>query len=83
MLTYTKVPISKGPPYYMVMAGSNHIGTIDQCEDGFCHFYPLPKGGFWESAILKDIAHKLDALNEAWSQRLNEEFDKLKGQPKL
>ena len=76
MLTYTKNEPHKQPAHYAVFHEKKYLGVLYQEVDGFYYFLPEPRGGFWASWILKDIAFKLEALNEAWSQRLEVELAK-------
>lgn len=65
--------------YDCIYPNSVKLGEMMMEVDGYYYFWPdLSRGGFWPSHILHDIARKLDALNEAWDQRLNEELAKLK-----
>jgi hypothetical protein len=77
VVTYTKNEPHNQPAYYGCFFGSSLIGTIDQEVDGYYYFYPALRGGFWASHLLHDVAHKLDALNEAWNQRIEQELNKL------
>lgn len=83
MIHYTKnEPIGQPAYYTCVFADSKvMLGTIEMEVDGFYYFYPKPIGGFWAAHTLKDIANKLDALNEAWTQRILAEGVKLSGKP--
>ncbi len=76
MLTYTKNESHKQPAYYAVFSGPFCLGDLYQEVDGFYYFEPKGKTGCWPSWILKDIAFKLEALNEAWSQKLEIELSR-------
>lgn len=63
-----------GENTYKCMVGTAAIGYIGQEVDGFYYFFPNYKpGSFWPSHYLKEIYLKLEALNEAWTQRLAKE----------
>ena len=48
---------------------STHIGDILIVEDGYYEFWPeLNRGGYWPSWVLRDIADKVDMLNEPWDK---------------
>lgn len=77
MLIYTKNEPHGRPAYYAVLTDQKvHIGDLDQELDGYYYFTPINRGGFWAGWILKDIAFKLEALNEAWNQRVAIELSK-------
>lgn len=75
-VTYIKVSTKPGQPsiYSCLAPNGVLLGSFEQEVDGFYYFFPVLRGGFWEAYILHDIARKLDALNEAWSQKLDEYF---------
>lgn len=77
MITYTKNEPVGQPAYYACFYGDTMLGTLEMCCDGFYYFEPVKKGGFWESALLKDLAFKLEALNESWKKRIDEELAKI------
>jgi hypothetical protein len=72
MVTYTKNEPHGKPAYYTcLIENGGFIGVIDQEADGFYRFHPVYTGSGWDGAILKDLAKKLEALNEAWNLKLN------------
>lgn len=69
MITFNK----GGENSFKCMAETLAVGYIHQEVDGFYYFYPTYRpGAFWDSSTLKSITMKLEALNEAWSQKLKE-----------
>ncbi len=74
MIHYTKNEPHKRPSYYACTHEGYLIGNIEQMADGFYYFIPAGVG-HWRSDHLKDVANKLDALNESWNQRLTKEIE--------
>ncbi len=72
MIEYHPNTPKEGQPitYACIYENGNVIGHLEQEVDGYYYFWPIYKGGFWASETMADIAHKLDALNEAWDQKL-------------
>lgn len=77
MLTYTKNEPINHTAYYAVLHEKKYLGLLEQEVDGFYYFTPdRTNAGFWPSWILKDIAFKLEAINEAWNQTLDRELSR-------
>lgn len=77
MLRYTENKPAGQPAYYTAWCGQFCAGTLDQAEDGFYYFNPNPafgSSGFIASWILLDLGRKLEALNEAWNQKIEKEL---------
>lgn len=53
-----------------------YLGEILMKEDGFYDFYPELKGGYWDSALLHEIANLLDKMNAPWEEEINRYFEK-------
>lgn len=73
MIHYTKNEPHAQPPYYTVMVGKVCAGTLEQEVDGY--YYLIPKfdnSGAIASWILKDLYMKIEALNQAWDQKVGE-----------
>jgi hypothetical protein len=69
MITFNK----GGENTFKCMVGTQSIGYISQENDGFHYFFPTYRpGSYWDSSSMKAVTMKLEALNEAWSQKLNE-----------
>jgi hypothetical protein len=66
MISYTKDSIGG----FSCMYNGVRLGYIYQEVDGFYYLQPAVGGGFYSASILKDMAFKLDALNEAWKLHL-------------
>lgn len=46
-----------------------HLGDLLMGDDGYYEFWPeLNRAGYWPSWVLRDIANKVDALNEPWDK---------------
>lgn len=78
MIHYTKNEPVGEPAYYTCMIGRACIGTLGQEVDGYYYWIPrsIPEGGVIASWVLKDLYMKLEALNEAWDQKIGEELTK-------
>jgi hypothetical protein len=76
VLTYTKNEPHNQPAYYAIFSESVLLGTLEQEVDGFYYYFPTLRVGCYSAWILKDIAHKLEALNEAWNQRISVELSR-------
>lgn len=48
------------------------LGQLQPSDDGFYVFWPLIRGGFWDSSVLSEIAAKLDELNAPWQKVIDE-----------
>lgn len=69
MITFNK----GGENTFKCMVGTQSIGYIGQEVDGFYYFFPAYKpGSYWPALYLKEVYMKLEALNEAWTQKLKE-----------
>lgn len=49
-------------------------GEILMGDDGFYQFWPELRGGYWPSYAMREIADKVDSMNEAWEKKLEEEL---------
>jgi len=54
-----------------------YIGDFIVDDDGFFYFWPLKDNwwGCWASYILREIADKLDELNQPWSDQIDQYFE--------
>lgn len=52
------------------------IGELIVGLDGFYGFHLSRGYGRWESAVLREIADKIDELNAPWEKNINEYFEK-------
>lgn len=56
-----------------------HMGEFVMDVDGYFYYYPiLEGGGFWEAHVLIKLGNKLNELNKAWDDQINEYFEKEK-----
>lgn len=79
MITYTKNEPVNRSPYYTCLIGRKVIGTLEQEVDGFYYFYMKQyTPGFWDGKVLKDLAMKLEALNQARNNHIYEYFESQK-----
>ncbi len=73
MIHYTKNEPAEHPPYYACHFDKVFIGSMDLDSDGFYYFKPskaFSGGEVVAGWVLRDLAHKLEALNEAHTQKL-------------
>lgn len=54
---------------------NNHyvLGIAGKDVDGFYYFWFTNATGAWDAWILRDIADKLDSLNQPWKDKINED----------
>lgn len=51
---------------------NSNLGDLIKLEDGYYQWFPTEDAtkGFWSAYILREIADKLDELNDAWDQEV-------------
>lgn len=49
-------------------------GEIIMMEDGFYQFWPESRGGYWPTWVMRQIADKVDLMNEKWSREVESAF---------
>lgn len=59
-----------GSDTYTVNYNGVTVGSIFPAEDGCQVFWPDIRGGFWESWFLRTVADRLDQLNKAWDDKI-------------
>lgn len=64
MLIYRKHQLQNGGALYDCYMGFAKIGTIAQEADGFYYFWPEHNEGMWSEAVFRDLAFKLESLNQ-------------------
>lgn len=54
------------------------LGTFEMLDDGYWHYcFPsIGTGGLISASILRDIATKLDELNEPWDRIVHQQLSK-------
>lgn len=51
--------------------GGTCLGDLMKLEDGYYQFFSyVPSGGCWSAHLLREIADKLDELNDQWDQEV-------------
>ncbi len=57
---------------HAVYFNKKRLGAFVVQEDGYFGFYPDDLKGYWSSHSLRLIADKLDDVNRAWDDHINE-----------
>jgi hypothetical protein len=63
LITYPRIGVGHVDAIY---CNGVKLGELLQDVDGFYKFFPESRAGYWEEAVMRDIADALDALNSAW-----------------
>lgn len=50
------------------------LGTLLAGADGYYGFWPNRRTGYWSSHIMREIANKIDKLDEPWDKIVQEDI---------
>ena len=66
--------------YKCIFENGVYIGDILVKEDGFYDWWPphLGRGGCWSSYVLRELADKIDELNEPYQKEMEKFFEETK-----
>lgn len=64
----TQMAFDKGAAGIVIVSAPNGVkaGEIIMMEDGYYQFWPDAKGGYWPAWSMRQIADKVDSMNESW-----------------
>lgn len=58
--------------YNVKIYNNPDMGKIEPLEDGYYYYWPVLRPGCWSSSMMREIADKLDELNEPWDKQVME-----------
>lgn len=67
-------PLNLNDRILVVHSNGKYLGDLTKLEDRYYQWWPLMNehggGGCWSAYILREIADKLDELNDAWDREV-------------
>ena len=66
-------PLNLNERILVIHSNGKCLGDLMKLEDGYYQWWPsavCSQGGCWSAYILREIADKLDELNDAWDQEV-------------